>query len=159
MYKDMYDMKGRQRMKKKWLLPIIAAFLLAACSEEDETQQQSDEAAETFESVVADNAITITPIATPNEDVQGVIDMTEETTFASFIYSMSDDSYLILNSNEEVSVTADDSERVLNLHLNRSGNAGDRVETTVYAVAFAHEYDTIMIFEDGEEIPFDIWTE
>lgn len=146
-------------MKKKWLLPLVAAISLAACSNEEETKETTEASSETFESAVADNSITITRVVEPNEDVQGVIDMTEPTTFASFIYSLSDDSYLLLNSEEEVAVTAEDNEQVLSLHIERTGNMQEDSKTAVYAVTFDHEYDTIKLLEDGEEIPFDIWTE
>ncbi|OCS85483.1 hypothetical protein [Caryophanon latum] len=140
---------------KKWLLPLIAALFLAACSDEETTPTD----ATSFESVIDNNVIDIYPVDEPNEDVQSIIDITENTTFASFIYSMSDVSYLLLNSSEHVSITADDNERVLSIHLTRGEQKTGDIETEVYAVSFTHTYDTIKLFEGGKEIPFDIWTE
>ncbi|MEE1130949.1 MAG: hypothetical protein UHX00_04875 [Caryophanon sp.] len=142
---------------KKWLLPLTVALFLTACSDDEAKTTPTD--ATSFESVIDNNVIDIYPVDEPNEDVQGIVDITDKTTFASFIYSVSDVSYLLINAQEHVSITADDNERVLNIHITREKKQSGDIQTKVYAVSFTHTYDTIMLFEDGKEIPFDIWTE
>lgn len=144
---------------KKWLLPLTAALFLAACSDEETKTTSIPTDATSFESVIDNNVINIYPVAEPNEDVQGIVDITDKTTFASFIYSVSDVSYLLINAQESVAISADDNERVLNIHITRGDEQPGDIKTAVYAVSFTHTYDTIKLFEDGKEIPFDIWTE
>ena len=144
---------------KKWLLPLTAALFLAACSDEETKTTSIPTDATSFESVIDNNVINIYPVAEPNEDVQGIVDITDKTTFASFIYSVSDVSYLLINAQESVAIRADDNERVLNIHITRGDEQPGDIKTAVYAVSFTHTYDTIKLFEDGKEIPFDIWTE
>lgn len=144
---------------KKWLLPLTAALFLAACSDEETETTSIPTDATSFESVIDNNVIDIYPVAEPNEDVQGIVDITDKTTFASFIYSISDVSYLLINAQESVAIRADDNERVLNIHITRGDEQPGDIKTAVYAVSFIHTYDTIKLFEDGKEIPFDIWTE
>lgn len=144
---------------KKWLLPLTAALFLAACSDEETKRTSIPTDATSFESVIDNNVIDIYPVAEPNEDVQGIVDITDKTTFASFIYSISDVSYLLINAQESVAIRADDNERVLNIHITRGDEQPGDIKTAVYAVSFTHTYDTIKLFEDGKEIPFDIWTE
>ena len=144
---------------KKWLLPLTAALFLAACSDEETKTTSIPTDATSFESVIDNNVINIYPAAEPNEDVQGIVDITDKTTFASFIYSVSDVSYLLINAQESVAISADDNERVLNIHITRGDEQPGDIKTAVYAVSFTHTYDTIKLFEDGKEIPFDMWTE
>lgn len=146
-------------MLQKWLLATGCVLCLAACSDDSDTTAEKDGPVTSFESVINDQTIDIAPVDTPNEDVQAVIDMTEATTFASFIYSMSDDSYLLINSADTIDVTADDTDTTLNVHITRNEPTAAESSMHVYAVSFTHPYDTIKLFEDGEEIPFDIWTE
>lgn len=149
---------------KKWLLPFAAVLVLTACSDdkaEDAPTDKSTEQLEEPKTVTGVNGeLTISPVETPNEDVQVVLDMTEDSTFASFIYSLSGDSYLILNATGTVDVTLDDTENTLNIRVKHDeDDTPEKIEQHVYAVAFEQEYETIKVFENDEEISFDIWTE
>lgn len=144
---------------KKWILAATATLLLTACSAETSEDVQTEAIAETFSSVIEDNTITVTRVISPNEDVQSVIDVTDPSTFASFIYSMYEESYLLINSNDAVTVTASDTDTTLQLHLSHDEASNEKTTSNVYAISFSHQYDTIQLFENGEEIPFDIWTE
>ncbi|OCS88613.1 hypothetical protein [Caryophanon tenue] len=148
-------------MKKRWLLSLSLVALLAACGDDDTKEQLTDTTvSDTGTTEGVNGELTWTVVEEPNEDVQVVLDMTEDTTFASVIYSMYAESYLILNAPGTVDITLDDTENILNIRVTHTeDDTPDDIEQTIYELSFAQAYDKIMVYENDEEIPFDIWTE
>ena len=127
---------------KKWLFILTTAIFLAACSEKDE------------------QGPTIELVEDVNDDVQGLIDITEDDKFASFIFSPAGTSYLLLNATGTVTVEAEPADTILNIHITqKDDDTPDEIDDVVYALELDKEYETIHIFENGKEIDFEVWYE
>ena len=127
---------------KKWLFILTTALLLAACSEKDE------------------QGPTIELVEDVNEDVQALVDITEDDKFASFIYSAAGTSYLLLNATGTVTVEAEPADTILNVQItHKDDDTPDEIDDVVYALELDKEYETIHIFENGKEIDFEVWYE
>lgn len=127
---------------KKWLFILTTAILLAACSEKDE------------------QGPTIELVEKVNEDVQALVDITEDDKFASFIYSAAGTSYLLLNATGTVTVEAEPADTILNVQITQKDDeTPDEIDDVVYALELDKEYETIHIFENGKEIDFEVWYE
>ncbi len=124
---------------KKWLITVFFAAFLAACGNDDQS------------------GITMEKVE-PNEDVQTVIDMTADETYASLIYSEKNTSYLLINALGEISATAEADENVLKIYIEDTENA-ETVTDEVYAFELDQEYEKIRTYLNGQEIQFDVWYE
>ena len=127
---------------KKWLFVLTTALLLAACSEKEA------------------QGPTIEIVEKVNEDVQALVDITEDDKFASFIYSATGTSYLLLNAKGTVSVDLEPADTILNVQITQKDDqTPDEIDDLVYALELDREYETIHIFENGKEIQFEVWYE
>ncbi|MCH7323380.1 hypothetical protein LZ480_16005 [Solibacillus sp. MA9] len=127
---------------KKWLLVLTTIVLLAACSEKEA------------------KGPTIDKVENVNEDVQSLVDITEDDKFASFIYSETGTSYLLLNATGTVSVEIEPSDNLLNVQITQKDDqTPDEIDDIVYALKLDKAYETIHIFENGKEIEFEVWYE
>lgn len=128
---------------KKWLLLVAASIFLAACGD-DETQKNP----------------TIERVDTINEDVQSLVDFTTDDKFASVIYSETGTSYLLLNATGTVDATLEPHDEKLHVLLTQQTDGSpETIEDIVYAIELDQAYESIHLFEDGEEIPFEVWSE
>lgn len=103
--------------------------------------------------------LSISPVNNVNADVQSVIDMTPDDKFASLIYSSDNTSYVILNTQGEVNVSMNKVDSNIQIMIDHAKNDGASVITTVYEFTLDEQYERILLFENGKEIPFEIWTE
>ncbi|WP_274310124.1 hypothetical protein [Solibacillus daqui] len=126
----------------KWLLVLTTIVLLAACSEKET------------------KGPTIDKVENVNEDVQSLVDITEDDKFASFIYSETGTSYLLLNATGTVSVEIEPADNLLNVQItHKDDQTPDEIDDIVYALKLDKAYETIHIFENGKEIEFEVWYE
>lgn len=127
---------------KKWLFALTTIVLLAACSEKEA------------------KGPTIDKVETVNEDVQSLVDITADDKFASFIYSATGTSYLLLNATGTVSVALEPADNLLNIQITQKDDqTPDEIDDIVYALTLDKAYETIHIFENGKEIDFEVWYE
>lgn len=125
-----------KRKVKKLLFPVFALFLMA-CGEEHELKIQQ--------------------VEKPDADVQSVIDLTEDATYASLIYSPTKTSYLLLNTSGETSVTLEPDGDQLLIQVTQS-ELEKEVGVEVYAIDLDKEYERIHIYLNDEEIEIAIWS-
>lgn len=127
---------------KTWLLYSAATLFLAACTEEVTT------------------GATIERVAEANEDVQSLIDYTTDDKFASVIYSETGTSYLLLNAKGTVEATLEEDGKKLNIYLTQKDDGSpDTIEDITFAIELNKAYESIHLFENNQEIPFEIWYE
>ena len=126
---------------KKWLLITATAMMLVACNDRNET-----------------SAPTIKLEEKVNKDVQSLVDFTEDDKFASFIYSEAGTSYLLLNATGSIQIGLEEKDNLLYIQITQEDDGTpNEIEDLVYALELDKNYDTIHLFENGEEIPFEIW--
>lgn len=126
---------------KNWLLIAVTAMMLAACNDSNETAGPTIKLEENV-----------------NEDVQSLVDFTEDDKFASFIYSETGTSYLLLNATGSIQIELEQKDSLLNIQITQKDDGTpNEIEDVVYALELDKTYDTIHLFENGEEIQFEIW--
>lgn len=126
---------------KKWAILIVLLTIVVACN--DEASKPS-----------------IEKLDEVNENVQAVIDMTSDDKFASVIYSEAATSYLLLNATGTVKVDVTPEGSKLNINIDHKVKDDVReVKDIAYAFYLDQPYDKIHVFENGVEIPFEVWTE
>lgn len=103
-----------------------------------------------------ENELKIEQVEKPDADVQSVIDLTEDATYASLIYSPTKTSYLLLNTSGETSLTLESDGDKLSIQVTQSELAKEVVDEA-YAIDLDKEYESIHIYLNGEEIEFAIW--
>lgn len=127
---------------KNWLLFLTTVVILAACGKNEA------------------NGPTIDKVEKANQDVQSLIDITEDDKFASLIYSATGTSYLLLNATGTVSVELEPADNLLNIQLaQKEDQTPNEIDDIVYALELDKQYDSIHIFENGKEIEFEVWYE
>lgn len=128
---------------KKWLLIAVSILIIAACGDDKTTSSP-----------------TISKVDAVNDDVQSLVDLTEDDKFASIIYSETGTSYLLLNAPGKVKVAVESTDEILNVEITQEDDGSpEAIEDIVYSLELDKPYDTIHIFENGEEIPFEVWYE
>lgn len=127
---------------KQWGVLLILTLLLIACNDEEQP-----------------TGPTIKKVTNINEDIQSVIDITEDEKFASVIYSEKAASYLLLNATGEVDVTATPAGDDLILNVEHTKKDGQAIKDIVYEFIVDQPYNKILVHENGKEIPFEVWTE
>lgn len=139
-------------MMKKWMIAAALTLSLAACSDEKETEQQ--------DAPVNVSEPTINKLDEVNEDVQAIIDLTEDDKFASVIYSAVATSYLLLNAPGTVDVSLAPEGDVLHINIEHTeDDTPKEIDDIAYEFYLDKPYDKIHVFENGAEIPFEVWTE
>ena len=123
---------------KKWLLLFIATYLLTACNEEQTT---------------------VRVVANVNDDVAIVVAKTDPSKFASFIYNEQGESYLILNTQGTATVTFKQVHNEGQFHITHEKNVDAEFQPIVFSISLKEQFDFIRIFENEQEIAFDVWTE
>ena len=128
---------------KKYVVLFILSIVLVACGKEEE---QVGPKLERLDEV--------------NENVQSLIDFTEDSKFASYIYSETATNYLLLNAAGEVEVELKPEGSDLHIYVTQTDDGTpEEIEDIAYSIYLDQPYDKIHIFEDGQEIPFEVWTE
>lgn len=127
---------------KNWLFILMMALTLAACND------------------ATPAGPTIEKVENVTEDVQSLVDFTEDDKFASFIFSETNTNYLLLNATGEISVELESADEVLNIYITQTeGESSNVIEDIVYAIDLDKTYDTIHLFKNDEEIDFEVWYE
>lgn len=128
---------------KKWLILLLLSLTLVACSDDKEI-----------------DGLKVEKLDEVNDDVQTIIDMTADDKFASVIYSEAATSYLLLNATGDVEVTFTPDGSNLNINIeHKKDEATDKTTDIAYSFYLDQPYDKIHVFENGEEIPIEVWIE
>ena len=128
---------------KKWLILLLLSLTLVACSDDKEI-----------------DGLKVEKLDEVNDDVQTIIDMTADNKFASVIYSEAATSYLLLNATGDVEVTFTPDGSNLNINIeHKKDEATDKTTDIAYSFYLDQPYDKIHVFENGEEIPIEVWIE
>ena len=129
---------------KNWLLLMMTIVFLAACGDDEE-------------SIAGPKVEKLDEV---NEDVQALIDMTEDDKFASVIYSEVATSYLLLNATGKVEVEFAPQDTDLHINITQTDDGSpEKVDDVAYSFILDQPYDKIHIFQNGEEMPFEVWYE
>ena len=129
---------------RKWSFTLFAVILLTACSQQAENK----------------NEVQFKRLTEVNKDVQSLIDFTADDKFASVIYSETKTSYLLINAAGEIDVSFFEKENDIHIDITHTEDSTpEKIEDIVYSFNLAGSYDKIHLYENGEEIPFEVWYE